>query len=54
MASDEPGDEISSPESGPCAHKRQHAPAHGRQASREEWRLAARGELFSGGVSSDV
>ena len=31
-----------------------HAPARGRQAAGEEWCVAARGKLFSGGVSSDV
>ena len=53
MASDEPGYEISTPESGPRVHTRAHTPACGRQAVGEEWRVAACGELFFGGVSSD-
>ena len=50
MAPDEPGYEISSSESVPHAH----SSALGRQAAGEEQSMAARRELFSDGVSSDV
>ena len=53
-APDEPGYEISSPESGPRAHTHTHMPAHGRQVVEEKRRMAAPGELFSGGISSNV
>ena len=54
MVSDEPGYEVSSPESEPCAHTRAHESARGRQVVGEEWRVMARAELFSCGVSFDV